>query len=110
MYRRIELIAHQPVDEADRKIEHIKGGIMTTPSEMEVIEAWIDMPGPRKSIPKNGRFYFTEKGWDKYGRAVIKACQKTGQEYRVIRIKENAVEVLYKDDIQVMARPLRKRS
>ena len=42
-------------------------------------------------------------------RKIIKACQRTGQEYRVLKINENAVEPLYKDDIQVVVRPLRKR-
>lgn len=39
-------------------------------------------------------------------RRIIKACQLTRQDYCVLKIKENAVEPLYKDDIQVVVRPL----
>jgi hypothetical protein len=112
MYRRIELISHLPVENVenmDRIMFDIKGGICFVPQKEGIFEVWMDMPIPRKSIRKNCRFYFTEKGWDVYGRAIVKACQKVGQEYRVIRIKENSVEVFYEDEIQVMVRPLRKR-
>jgi hypothetical protein len=109
MYRRIELISHIPVEDVERKMLDVKGGICFIPVKEGVFEVWMDMPAPKKYIGKNCRFYFTEKGWDLYGRAIIKACQKVEQEYRVIRIKENSVEVFYKDDIQVMVRPRRKR-
>ena len=87
----------------------IKGGLCFIPVKEGVFEVWTDMPAPKKHIGKNCRFYFTNKGWDIYGRRIIKACQKVRQEYRVIRIKENSVETLYEDEIQVMVRPLRKR-
>jgi hypothetical protein len=109
MYRRIELISHLPIDVEGvyRKMLDIKGGICS-PQHYEVIEVWHDMPIPRKRIWKNCRFYFTERGWKVYGRAIVKACQKVGQEYRVICIKENSVDAFYKDEIQVVVRPLKK--
>jgi hypothetical protein len=110
MYRRIEMISHYDVDLPDRKIWHHKAGICYIFVKPGVAESWEDMPIPRKRIPKNGRYYFTEKGWDTYGRKIIKACLRSGQEYRVLKIKENAGEPLYKDDIQVVVRPLKKRS
>ncbi len=108
MYRRIELISHLPVDLPDIKSWDVKGGICYIPVKDGVYQVWMDMPAPKKRIRKNCRFYFTEKGWDIYGRAIVKACQRVGQEYRVIRVKENAVDVVYKDEIQAVVRPLRK--
>jgi hypothetical protein len=110
MYRRIELITHWPVDELKQKIAHMKGGLCFIPVKEGVFEAWMDMPAPKKAINKNCRFYFTEKGWDVYGREIIKACRKAGQEYRVLSIKENSVEVFYKDEIQAVVRPLKRRA
>jgi hypothetical protein len=71
----------------------------------DIIGAWIEMPAPRKMVRKNGRFYFTEKGWDKYGRKVVAACMKHGYEYRVLATEEHDVDVIYEDDIQVVIRP-----
>ncbi len=109
MYRRIELITHLPVEEIDRRIWDIKAGLCFIPVKEEVIEVWMDMPAPKKRIMKNCRFYFTEKGWKVYGRDIVKTCQQVGQEYRVIRIKEKSVDVFYKDEIQAVVRPLKKR-
>lgn len=110
MYRRIELITHWPVEDIDRKILDMKAGLCFIPVKEGVAEVWTDLQAPKKRISKNCRFYFTEKGWNHYGRGIVKACQKVGQEYRVIRIKENSVDVFYKDEMQVVVRPIRKRS
>ena len=110
IYRRGELINHFTEKDNEKELVwHLRAGICSTIQPIEVAEAWIDMPGTRKRIGKNGRYYFTEKGWDLYGRKIVKACQRTGQEYRVLKVKENAVEPLYKDDVQVVVRPLKKR-
>ncbi len=110
MYRRIELISQFSSEEVNQKMVDIKGGICFVPSKEGVFEVWSDMPAPNKPINKNCRFYFTEKGWDVYGRAIVKVCQQVEQEYRVIRIKENSVDVFYEDEIQVVVRPRKKRS
>jgi hypothetical protein len=67
----------------------------------EAMQAWINLPGPKKRIRKNVRFYFTEKGWDKYGRATVKALMRTGTKYRVIVVEEHDVSVQYRDEWQV---------
>ena len=127
MYRRIELIdemsaeAHrnlieavrQKYDESEYEIKKEyprfwKSGIMGF-GDMRVWDAWVDMRSPRRSINRNVRFYFTEEGWRRYGRKTIEVCQQVGQRYRVIRIKENSVDVVYKDEVQVAVRPKRKR-
>jgi hypothetical protein len=63
------------------------------------------MPSPRRALFKNCRFYFTEAGWRRYGRPTIDACQQAGQAYRVLRIKERSVEIVYRDEFQVATRP-----
>lgn len=73
-----------------------------------VWDAWVEMNSPRRSINKNVRFYFTEAGWQRYGRKTIEACQQVGQRYRVLRIKENSVDVVYRDEFQVAVRPRMK--
>lgn len=102
MYRRIELINHFPAkDGSTHSYIHGLCGI----SHELVADAWFEMQGPRKPIKKNVRFYFTEKGWEMYGRKAVEACQKCNQEYRIIATEEHDVSVYYKDDIQVCIYP-----
>ena len=105
MYRRIELIIDLSlIEESVRDTIHGLCGI----GNDEVVEAWFRMNSPRKSIHKNVRFYFTEAGWDQYGRDTVAVCIRTGQEYRGLAVKEHAVDVVYKDEYQVCIRPKRK--
>ena len=91
MYRRIEMITTFP------KHDPINGGIMLS-MEPDVVDAWIyKLRGAQRNLQQNSRFYFTEKGWAEVGRAVIKACIKTGQKYRVLSVKENSVNVVWED-------------
>lgn len=79
----------------------------------KVADSWInDLSGPNKRIPPNARFYFTENGWDKIGRKVIKACNEVGQRYRIISVKENSVDIVFRDkvnDYEVAVQPKRKK-
>jgi len=128
MYRRIELIdemsaeAHrnlieavrQKYDDSEDEIRKEyprfwKSGLMGY-GDPRVWDAWADMRSPRRSINRNVRFYFTEEGWRRYGRKTVEACQQVDQRYRVIRIKENSVDVVYRDDVQVAVRPKKKRN
>lgn len=125
MYRRIELISHDPKGphwdswewEGKHYEEYVSGsyksGIMGLQHE-DVADAWIfDLRGPkRRGLPHNCRFYFTELGWDKVGRNVVKACIKNNQEYRVIAIKETDAQVIWRDkytQYEVAVQPKRKR-
>jgi len=122
VFRRIELINGLGADEYDNMIQALerngetidkdltrywKTGLMGFGNEV-VTEAWVHMPSPKRSLYKNCRFYFTEAGWRRFGRSTIIACQKTNQEYRVLRIKEKSVDVVYRDEYQVAVRPKRK--
>lgn len=113
MYRRIELILHFPqtedsdMDVSSRATRDMIHGLCGVGPE-EVMDAWLSMNSPSKSINKNVRFYFTEAGWDKFGRNTVAACIRTGQEYRVIAVEEHDVDALYKDEYQICIRPKRK--
>jgi hypothetical protein len=112
MFRRIELI--QPgvtLTREDGEIVSIpafKSGLMGVTTE-EVVDAWIEkLSAPKSAIPSNARFYFTELGWREIGKHVVVACQRNGQEYRVIAIKENAIDVVYQDEYQIAGQPIRR--
>ena len=86
-----------------------KMGLMGT-VDSAAIDAWIGMPSPRRvAIHPNCRFYFTEAGWRRYGRPAVIACQQYGYDYRVISVKEKSLDVIYRDDVQVAARPRKKQ-
>jgi hypothetical protein len=126
MYRRIELINHNKKhpggwwDEYEWEGKqykeydsgHYKSGIMGMQAE-EVLDTWTDaLRGATRGLPRNCRFYFTELGWDKVGRNVIKACIKNNQEYRVIAIKETDAQVVWRDkytQYEVAIQPKRKK-
>lgn len=112
MFRRIELI--QPgviLTREDGEIVSIpafKSGLMGVITE-EILDTWVDkLVSPKTAIPSNARFYFTELGWREIGKNVVAACQRGGQQYRVIAIKENAIDVVYQDEYQIAGQPLRQ--
>jgi hypothetical protein len=111
MFRRIEVINSYPLP--DGSIDYFKHGLMGL-SQDAITTAWIDkLRGSDRKLPHNAFFYFTEKGWREVGRAVLKACIASGQDYRVIRIKENEVDVVWRDKytgFEVAAQPKRPRS
>ncbi len=104
MYRRIELI-----NEKGR----IKGGLMSGYGDLsgkavnDIFFAWAnELPGPKgKGTNKNNRYFFTEFGWNRLGRRTIAACLRYGQKFRIVKIKEKSVDILYKDKYQVAVRP-----
>ncbi len=127
MFQRIELIHEIPVDEYESVVRATavhsgisedearqtfarfrKTGVMGVGND-QVFEAWGKMSIPRRAVNKNCRFYFTEEGWRRYGRATITACIQTGQAYRVLRVKEHSVVVIYRDEVQVVVRPRTNR-
>lgn len=101
MFRRVELVNPGVVDGAGESYPPSKAGLMSVVNE-EIVDAWIDdLRGPvRSSLPSNCRFYFTEKGWREVGRKVVAAAQRTGQEYRVVAIKETDAQVVWRDKVR----------
>lgn len=119
MYRRIELINHHSTAAQHlfnvlglEVMEHFKHGLMGISTD-EVADAWVgDLRGPKRSLPQNCKFFFTEKGWKEVGRRVVAACQRTKQDYRIIAIKETDAQVVWKDKhtgYEVAVQPKRKR-
>jgi hypothetical protein len=123
MFRRIELIGGmsaaayqqmiatlaqrgQPIDRTLTRFW--KSGLMGYGNET-VMGTWSSLNNPRRAIAKNCRFFFTEAGWERYGRLTIDACQRTGQHYRVITIKEHSIDIVYRDEFQVAIRPRKRR-
>lgn len=69
-----------------------------------------NMPGPTRHIfHPRARFFFTEKGWKKYGKHILASLMKTEARVQVLSVKENSIEVDYKDKWQVAARPKHKK-
>jgi hypothetical protein len=113
VFRRVEVIIPGGVEDDGESYPPSKEGLMSAVSG-EIIDAWIDdLLGPaRSSLPSNCRFYFTEKGWREVGRKVVAAAQRTGQEYRVVAIKETDAQVVWRDKVrgyEVAVQPPSKR-
>lgn len=120
VYRRIELIHHYPDSDPWEYGEYyptdIKLGIMGV-THYKIVDAWMPensqgLRGPKHGVPRNARFYFTEKGWKVLGRNVVAACKEVGQDYRVIAIKETDAQVVWRDKFtgyEVAVQPKRKR-
>lgn len=111
MYRRLEIIhpemPYQDEDGQPQKFPAEKGGIMFANDS-----SWTKkLRGPRnKSIPQNTRFFFTEKGWQAIGRHTVARCKESGQEVRVIAVKEDSVNVVWGDEFEVAAQPKKQHS
>ena len=129
MFRRIELIGEIPDASFLATLEHLRQRPDITDEELRewaaaryqksgllgsiddaLLSAWVGMPNPRRAINRNCRFFFTELGWRRYGRPSIAVCQRIGQRYRVLSVKERAVEIVYRDEVQVAVRPRKPRS
>jgi len=128
MFRRIEIIHHMPLENYEAMIQSMhrdfgdpvvelrrmfprdeKVGLLGTAGS-PAVDTWIGMPSPRRvAIPHSCRFYFTEAGWRRYGRPALTACQQHGYDYRVIAVKEKSVDVIYRDEVQVAARPRKRK-
>lgn len=67
--------------------------------------AWADLPYVGHDNPRT-RFWFTEKGWARYGRRVAAEARATGRTYRVMRAKNPPKSaVVYRDAWQVAVLP-----
>lgn len=56
------------------------------------------------------RFYFTERGWDKVGRALAAEATKAGHTVKVIRRKNPLrSQIVFRDAYQLAILPLRQR-
>ncbi len=113
MYRRIELIGKwlNEFESEEVKTEWFKTGLAGYYGDdtLEIFNAWAYQLHAPRHVPRNCRFYFTEEGWKEVGSKVIDACKRTGQEFRIITIKEKSVDVVAKAPLQVAVRPRKKK-
>lgn len=113
MFRRIELI-HTGREGADGESYPAWKSGLTPTSLPGVADAWVDdLRGPARSLPWNCRFYFTEEGWKEVGRNVVAAAQRSGQEYRIVAIKETDAQVVWRDKVmgyEVAVQPRAERA
>ena len=111
MYRRIELINPARLEDEISLPAH-KSGLMGD-APLDVWAAWEnELVGPDRSLPRNCRFYFTEKGWREVGRNVVAAAMRAGQGYRIVAIKQTDAQVVWRDatrGYEVAVQPPRKR-
>jgi hypothetical protein len=69
------------------------------------VAGWDDLPYPQIEHPR-ARFWFTEKGWKEYGRAVYDSAVAQGHVVRVLRQKNPPESrVVYRDRFQVAIVP-----
>lgn len=59
----------------------------------------------RKSI----KFFFTELGWKRAGRLILKTIKQMKWDYRVLSIKEKSVDVVHRDELQEAVRPRKNK-
>jgi hypothetical protein len=115
MFRRVELIRPRDKmmfpDGTVEIFEASKFGLL--PCYGAIAEALSGkLRGPHRPIPGNAKFYFTEHGWREIGRNVVALCKEVGQEYRIIRIKEREVDVVWRDrhyDTELAAQPRKNK-
>jgi hypothetical protein len=70
---------------------------------------WRDLPSPDLTNPR-ARFYFTEEGWQRYGRHVYQSALDAGHQLTVIRRKNpDPSQVVYRDRWQVAILPRKPR-
>lgn len=76
-------------------------------------EEFKDFKGPKKRFAKfnhKGRFYFTERGYERFGRKLLDRAQARGRKVKVIRRKNpKRSDVTYADPYQVALLPNKRK-
>lgn len=62
-----------------------------------------------ENLHKNVRFYFTEFGWQMYGRKLLRLAAQDRFETKVKAVKEKSVDIFYRDTWQVAVRPRKEK-
>lgn len=69
--------------------------------------SWTDLPAPSRVHPR-ARFWFTEAGWDKYGRETLAEAMRSGRTWRLLKRKNPPRSaVVYRDRWQVALLPVK---
>ncbi len=71
----------------------------------------LDLPVPDRRSSHRARYYFTERGWDRFGRAIVAVALQRGHTVKVIRRKNpRPSQITYADEWQVALLPPNRRS
>lgn len=112
MFRRIEVIGSRHIYATpDPNIHEIavvswKAGINSMGDELNKLGLKV-LACPELNKPI--RFYFTEKGWKRVGRSMLSILKNQQIVHRVISVKENSVDVVAGDGLQVAVRPRKRK-
>lgn len=72
-----------------------------------VNEGFEEISTPRFKIPR-ARFYFTTRGWQRFGPQIVATAQRQGRTVRVLRLKNpRCSQIVYQDHYQVAILPRR---
>lgn len=120
MFRRIELMYHRG------HTEYVPFNDETWPWEQDLWPSdWkktgINSLGPLLNAfgvcapenirtKKSIRFYFTELGWKRAGRPILRTIKQMNWDHRILSIKEKSVDIIYRDELQVAVRPRKASS
>jgi hypothetical protein len=70
----------------------------------------LHLPAPAITNER-ARFWFTERGWDRFGRALVSEGRQRGYVVKVIRRKNpRRSQIVYEDEWQVALLPLKERT
>lgn len=102
----IDTVAFKFDEPTQRTLEYPSGTNLRGAFTAGLSEGLNDIPFPRITHPR-ARFYFTEAGWQKYGRQMCGAARQRGHTIRVLRRKNpDPSQIVYQDAYQVAILPL----
>jgi hypothetical protein len=103
----IDTIRHEIDSTTQKSLEFPSGTNLRGAFAAGLSEGLDDLPYPQFTNPR-ARFYFTEAGWQKYGRNMYAAARRRGHTIRVIRRKNpDKSQIVYEDEYQVAILPRR---
>jgi hypothetical protein len=101
----IDTVAYELNDTTHTVYEYPSGTNLRGAFTAGLSEGLDDIPFPHITNPR-ARFYFTEAGWQKYGRPMYAAARQRGHTIRVIRRKNpTKSQIVYQDSYQVAILP-----
>lgn len=104
MFRRVETLK-------EGEYHHgIKGLFRIKYRYPEVNKALNDLPEPPSPIQQQCfyhtglpyRFFFTEKGWDLFGKVLANAAERAGVLERIRELEETVANIVWQDEFQVI--------
>jgi hypothetical protein len=111
MIYRILINEHYWVWDGEKKEEVLKYGNKLKGARYGLSDLmWeLHLPAPELNNPRT-RFYFTELGWRKIGRLLVREAKKRGYMLKVIRRKNpRRSQIVYRDKLQMAILPNKRK-